>query len=597
MKKNLFIVMISLMGIPAVWSQEFLLHDKTYTWNADDDVCGGFSYWYDHGNAPTMNWTYPYDYQNGLFYYYFEIIDQPSSAPFQLNFCIWADRSEDHTYWQESCGYRSSVLAGPGSNSQFSSPVLPAWNGGIDWTDLSKLWRYGIPLWVNGHNMGNGPYCTDNPEEWENYQLYFPLKLRVIVVAVASGYSFSGWSNYTGGCTPTKAPTPTYAIDYFYERTDKAVPSTDEYSYNSNMSGAVNGTGQKLTVTPGQDVYFRTKAGTCLLASDIQHLVVPYRPTAPSVSIDFQNERTVENIASTLEYSASSSYTDPITGTGTKVTVTPGQDLYFWVKATSGSFYSNVFHLTVPGRPAPPSFTIDFANERTNEAVSSTYEYATQSDMSGALTGNGSKLTVTPGTTLYFRVKYTSSSFFSSVFHLPVDVRPDIVTAAGDTIHDEFTATVDFHKAVTGFDASDIEVTNAGVTLTGTLTVRISPETDGNVTIKVVANAVTAGNFASDVFTTYYKKNISSLNDIAGSDGSLQVYPSPVGNELHIEITRNLVWPLDIKLVNSNGAVALRKTFFPAESVIDMKDLPSGLYILKAIDYKGNVISCKIIKQ
>jgi hypothetical protein len=154
MQKNLLITIIMLLIIPAAWSQEFLLHDKTYTWHADDDVCGGYSYWYDHGNAPTMNWTSPFDYQNGLFYYYFEIIEQPSSAPFKLNFCIWADRTSDGTSWQESCGYRSGVLAGPGSSAQFSSPVLPALNGGIDWSDLSKLWRFGIPLWVNGHNMG-----------------------------------------------------------------------------------------------------------------------------------------------------------------------------------------------------------------------------------------------------------------------------------------------------------------------------------------------------------------------------------------------------------------------------------------------------------
>ena len=175
MKKAGSFLALLVLTISGLWSQEFLLYDHTFTWHANDDECGGYHYWYDYGDAPSMNWTSPYDYQNGLFYFRFEIIDQPSDAPFQLNFCIWAELAEDYSFWRESCATLSDVLSGPGSVSAFSGHVSPAWNEGIDWTDLTKLWRFGNPMWVNGHNMGNGPYCTDHPEEWENYQLYFPL--------------------------------------------------------------------------------------------------------------------------------------------------------------------------------------------------------------------------------------------------------------------------------------------------------------------------------------------------------------------------------------------------------------------------------------
>jgi hypothetical protein len=758
MKKILFIILICLSGMPAILSQEFLLHDKTYTWHADDDVCGGYSYWYDHGNAPTMNWTYPYDYQNGLFYYYFEIINQPSSAPFQLNFCIWADRSTDGTTWQESCGYRSSVLAGPGSSAQFSSPVLPAWNGGIDWTDLSKLWRYGIPLWVNGHNMGNGPFCTDNPEEWANQALYFPLVLRVVVVAVASGHNFSGWSNYLGGCstpaqpgaisgnanptqgasetysisavsgatsytwtlpsgwtgtsttssitttvgsnsgtiyvtanngcgastarslavtvgvgcTPTQLPTPTYGINYSYERTDKAVPATDEYSYSSNMSGAVSGTGSYLYLTPGTDVYFRTKAsGDCYLASNIQHLVVPARTAVtPAYTINYVNERTNENVSTTVAYSTSPSYTSPVNGTGAPVTLTPGQDLYFWVKETASSFASLTQHLTVPARPSTPAFTINYQTESTATAVPTDCEYANNAGMTSAVSGTGSTIPLTPGSTLYFRkkatssqfvsavqtlvipvrpatpaytvnysiehtaesipvtveysasadmsapnvgsgstlglvpgtdlyfrVKYTPSSFASSVFLLSVDQRPVLTTAATDTVNAGFTAAIDFHQSVTGFAADDIEVTNATVTHTGGLNIKIDPVATGDVTVKVVANAVSPGNFASDVFKTYYKVLTSSGPGIERPVGSLLVYPSPFDHVLYLDITRDITLPVDLKILNGSGAAVIHKILVSSKSALEMEDVPAGLYILKAIDADGKEISCKVIKQ
>jgi hypothetical protein len=181
--------------------------------------------------------------------------------------------------------------------------------------------------------------------------------VTVIIPANAfNGASFASNTvtvNYSpGACTPTQLPIPSYGITYSMERTNKVVLTTDEYSYHSDMSGAVRGSGSELTLTPGQDVWFRSKAsGTCWLASDIQHLVVPARPAVPSVSIDFANEQTVETIGSDLQYSTSSSYTYPVTGIGSKVTLTPGQDLYFWVNVTSSSFYSLVTHLIVPARP------------------------------------------------------------------------------------------------------------------------------------------------------------------------------------------------------------------------------------------------------
>ena len=229
----------------------------------------------------------------------------------------------------------------------------------------------------------------------------------------------------TVGCTPVQQATPTYGIDYTNERTSKVVPTTDEYSYSSNMSGAVSGTGSYLYLTAGQDVYFRTKAsGNCSLVSNIQQLDVPARTaTAPTYSIDYTNARTNENVSSTVAYSTSSNRTSPVDGAGAQVTLTPGQDLYFWVKATGSAFASPTYHLTVPVRQATPSITINYASKVTS-AISSAQEWSTNSSMTSAVSGTNAALPVTPGTDLYIRTKATASAFRSLIQTLDVPSPP-----------------------------------------------------------------------------------------------------------------------------------------------------------------------------
>ncbi|NJK87317.1 MAG: hypothetical protein HC906_16370 [Bacteroidales bacterium] len=68
----------------SIHAQEFLLIDKTFTWTetTGGDGCSGFHFWTDKGDAPVSNnWKIPYDYENGLFYFRYEIISQPQVSP------------------------------------------------------------------------------------------------------------------------------------------------------------------------------------------------------------------------------------------------------------------------------------------------------------------------------------------------------------------------------------------------------------------------------------------------------------------------------------------------------------------------------------
>ncbi len=135
------------------------------------------------------------------------------------------------------------------------------------------------------------------------------------------------------------------------------------------MSGAVSGTGQKLTLTPGHDVYFRTKASGETLASYIQSLDVPENPAAPNFTYDAVNHRTSTTVSSAYEYSSSSDMSGAVTGNDTYVVIPAGTTKYFRKKATGSAFKSNIQALDESSVPptGSPEFvilneTIDYPN-------------------------------------------------------------------------------------------------------------------------------------------------------------------------------------------------------------------------------------------
>ncbi len=309
--------------------------------------------------------------------------------------------------------------------------------------------------------------------------------------------------------------TPAFTIDYSNERTAETVSSDFKYSSSSDMSGASDGTGSHVDLSPGNNIHFQKWWTWTEFRSEIQTLPVPGRPAAPSYTIDYVNEQTSEAVPSTDEYATSPDMSSAVAGSGSAVAVTPGTNLYFRTLATSSVFSSEIQTLSVPGRPAAPSYTIDYVNEQTSEAVPSTDEYATSPDMSGAVAGSGSAVAVTPGTNLYFRTLATSSVFSSEIQTLDVPDRPVITSEEGETTGDDpFTASVTFAQAATNLTTAGISATNATVdgiqliSASGTSTVyqaTIAPLATGLITLQVLVNEVDEGNFPSDLFNITYQ--------------------------------------------------------------------------------------------
>lgn len=349
-------LLVSLLVSNGVYAQsgQFKLIDKTFTWdeNTGGSGCFGYHFWTDMGESTTSNWKSPFDFQNGTFYFRYEIISQPELSgggyqPFQLSFCIWSDYGFEPGKWKETCSRRSESFNGPGSVVSFSESPSVWWAkewGNIDWTNMSKLWRFGNPFWYNSTYLLASPGCTNAPAEiWENEKTkFFPMQLRITIVAVAQGQSFLGWDHYLNGGTVVRKPTPNFAIDFANERTNKPVPSTIEYANNASMTSAVSGNGTAITLTPGSTVYFRAKAGGDTLASEVQILNVPSRPAAPTFVWNQATAKTLTAVSNEFEYSTTATMSGAVSGSGTNVSITPGTYMYFRKKATSTAFKSSV---------------------------------------------------------------------------------------------------------------------------------------------------------------------------------------------------------------------------------------------------------------
>ena len=88
---------------------------------------------------------------------------------------------------------------GKGSVGQFST-VLSNFHVqglGIDLHDTRNLWRQGIALIDDASwSPVTPPAWGYGDEPWNSRALWFPLKLRLTIVAVAEGAVFSGWSRW-----------------------------------------------------------------------------------------------------------------------------------------------------------------------------------------------------------------------------------------------------------------------------------------------------------------------------------------------------------------------------------------------------------------
>jgi hypothetical protein len=343
--------------------EEFVLMNRIISW----DINASDAFWTVMPDASMpSDWSFPNDYFNGQVYSRYEIISVATNTPCAVGWGLFQWKGAH----QDSCGELCEIaptIAGNGAVGYKTSSPSSWWKtqGGVDFSKIGDMQSMGPIIYSKNPGAGNGWPVGKAGQggdpggvTWSERHNWFPITVRVTVIAVSAGSTFSGWENYIPTPSVQKA-TPSYGIDFINETTDNVVLSTDEFSEFPTMYGAVGGTGQKMALTPGRDAYFRTKAGNGLRRSEIQHFDIPCRPATPAFVLDNVNHRTTTVVGSDYEYSDYADMSDVITGNGTYVTIPAGTTKYFRKKATLVSFKSKVQALSESTRlPVPHEFLI-----------------------------------------------------------------------------------------------------------------------------------------------------------------------------------------------------------------------------------------------
>lgn len=304
------------------------------------------------------------------------------------------------------------------------------------------------------------------------------------------------------------APTVNYTVNYLTEMTNEPVANTLEWDTDIDFTSPTAGEDLAIEALPSTTYYFRYPWTAGSFGSSSDSYTTPDRPMEPAFTIDYINEATIENAATTIEYGFSEAY--GFTGSDAIIPLTPeataktlfariaavaglmgnysgtpqeltiparpvavGVGINYLTEETTGPFddtyewgYTNAFgnmcdgahniplapgavahdfflrkaasqgnenfagfttSIVIPARPAAPAaYSIDYVAETTIEPVPTTEEYSTDDFATAGTPGTGVAITVTPGTTLNFRVAASevAPNFCSVNTPLVVPARP-----------------------------------------------------------------------------------------------------------------------------------------------------------------------------
>jgi len=386
------------------------------------------------------------------------------------------------------------------------------------------------------------------------------------------------------------AAAPAFTINFTGENTNEIASPGASYSLKADMTDAVTISETKVPLVPGKVYYIRIKTTATALASNIQELSVPERPAKPSFSIYFGGETTKEVVPATCEYSTSASMTKPTIGPNDEVRVTPGQALYFRVKSAVSNFASEAQILDVPARPAPPVYTIDYANECTNE-IFVDYFNSNGAINSWTSTSKNYKFAFTPGQNVYFAKAVSEISFRSDFALFTVPERPLPPTSP---IEDDAANTFDWTNNPLFTNAGDYEYSVNNGSTWNVCTAK--PVTIGNINaaigaVRVRIKASSTGFKSNELVSASAFTSTTGINTF--SEAGITLFPNPVTDILYI---RDAPLNSKISILTIDGSLVKEILSVADKNNIVVSDLPSGIYLIK-IKTDNTEIQGKFVKQ
>jgi hypothetical protein len=332
-------------------SGEFLIIDRAITW--DENARSAFYMFMPDATMPP-NWLTPDDYYNGMIYTRYEIITVATNTPCGMQFGIFQWKDSEHNVCGELCENIRWLVNGPGSLAENGSSPSTWWQsyGGVDFSKIYDLQSLSPTIWAQDPRSPiakPGQGGDDEGLAWARRFNWFPITVRVTVVAVSAGSTFRGWDYYIGN-NPSRMPVPNFGIDFLEETTCKTVSEAYAYSYTADMTGARSGSGDPVAVQPGKNMYFRTLSANGYPASEVQQLIVPARPAAPGFEIG-NDQMTTSGVSADYIYSEFPDMSRALQGDGHRVFIPRGAVIYFQKVATRNSFRSHIQALRMPDQP------------------------------------------------------------------------------------------------------------------------------------------------------------------------------------------------------------------------------------------------------
>lgn len=196
---------IILLGLFYLFSQyarssEFLIIDRVITW--DENAQSAFYMFMPDAGMPS-NWLYPDDFYHGMIYTRYEIINVATNTPCGMQFGIfqWHPSASHPDSCGELCEKIRWLNNGVGSVAENGSSPSTWWKsfGGVDFSRMGDIQSLCPTIWSNDpvwpvSKPGQGG--DDAGIAWSKRFNWFPITLRVTIVAVSEGSAFSGWDHY-----------------------------------------------------------------------------------------------------------------------------------------------------------------------------------------------------------------------------------------------------------------------------------------------------------------------------------------------------------------------------------------------------------------
>lgn len=159
-----------------------------YDWNKPVTIAEGGFAMDKTSKYLSQNWVQPVNYADGRLYFRARVNGIPKNQPgMKIGFCFWqADR--------ENCK-GNDVPGVPGTVVTWDFKLHDMWkknNQEVDWTTPRKKMGFSVRDAQNDpvSNKTSSNWGGNDPAEW------YSMNIRVQVVLVPAGGSFSGWQNY-----------------------------------------------------------------------------------------------------------------------------------------------------------------------------------------------------------------------------------------------------------------------------------------------------------------------------------------------------------------------------------------------------------------